>query len=285
MDKFLTRSSRKRPGEEYQSKDKLAVSKLTRTGHSSEKIKEEGEIEASLNSSDFVTKIKAELSPKTERSTTCTDTVKCPGEHEEALALSVKKEDPLSWRKIKAENLDLDYCKLYGQRQADKLFIRCEKELEYNTGQLGKVAHGERGLNYTFSGNTIPARPWTPLLLDIKDRISRVTGHEYNFVLINRYNDGKDHMGEHRDDEKDLVKTAPIASLTLGQSRDFIFKHCEARGKNAERKIDPVKVVLEHGCLLMMNHPTNTYWYHALPVRKGVKNVRINMTFRKMAID
>ena len=89
-------------------------------------------------------------------------------------------------------------------------------------------------------------------------------------------------MGEHRDDEKELVRTSPIASLSLGQQRDFIFKHCQARGKNATRKLEPIKIELQHGSLLMMNYPTNHYWYHSLPKRKKCPGVRINMTFRQM---
>ena len=97
-----------------------------------------------------------------------------------------------------------------------------------------------------------------------------------------RYKDGCDYMGEHRDDEADLVDGYPIASLSLGQSRDFVFRHADSRGKNAKRNIDPVKIELKHGSLLMMNSPTNTYWYHSLPQRKKLLNVRVNMTFRKM---
>ncbi|KAK3085133.1 hypothetical protein FSP39_024913 [Pinctada imbricata] len=89
-------------------------------------------------------------------------------------------------------------------------------------------------------------------------------------------------MGEHKDDEDDLVFGHPIASLTLGQPRDFIFRHGDSRGKNAKRKIDPVKIKLEDGSLLMMNYPTNSYWYHSLPPRKTAPGIRINMTFRLM---
>ncbi|XP_013383204.1 DNA oxidative demethylase ALKBH2 isoform X1 [Lingula anatina] len=197
---------------------------------------------------------------------------------------------------IKAENLDLEYHILFSKREADDLFQRCEKELIYNTGQLAQVkifgkwldiprkqvAHGDEGLAYTFSNNTIPAKPWTPLLLEIKDAITHLTGHTFNFVLINRYKDGRDYMGEHKDDEKDLDPYAPIASLSLGQQRDFVFKHGESRGKGAKRKIDPVKVELASGSLLLMKYPTNRYWYHCLPVRRNAPNVRINMTFRQM---
>lgn len=91
-----------------------------------------------------------------------------------------------------------------------------------------------------------------------------------------------DHMGKHRDHEKDLVYAAPIASLSIGQPRDFIFKHKDIETAKATRKIDPVKIELEHGSLLLMEWPTNHYWYHSLPVRKKAVNVRINLTFREM---
>lgn len=36
-------------------------------------------------------------------------------------------------------------------------------------------------------------------------------------------------MGEHKDDERDLHPDTPIASLSLGQTRDFYFRHQDAR--------------------------------------------------------
>lgn len=117
----------------------------------------------------------------------------------------------------------------------------------------------------------------------------------YNFILTasvsfcsqfsTRYQDGKDHMGEHRDDEKELDPLCPIASVSLGAKRDFIFRHRDARGKSVQRQIEPVKLELAHGSLLLMNRPTNTFWYHSLPVRKKVLQPRINLTFRRILMD
>ena len=50
-----------------------------------------------------------------------------------------------------------------------------------------QVAFGDDGLSYTFSGHTVPAKPWLPFLIQIRDEITRVTGYSFNFVLINRY--------------------------------------------------------------------------------------------------
>ena len=97
---------------------------------------------------------------------------------------------------------------------------------------------------------------------------------------LNRYEDGNHYMGEHRDDEKDLRHAAPIASVSLGCTRDFVFRHADSRGREAKRSIPPIKLQLEHGSLLVMKYPTNVYWYHALPVRRKEKLPRINLTFR-----
>lgn len=202
-----------------------------------------------------------------------------------------------NWRKIKGENIDLVYGQLYVKTQADDILRQLEDKIVYNTGMLAKVklfgkwldiprkqtAYGDEGLSYTFSGNTVPARPWISPLQSIRDYITRVTGVNFNFVLVNRYKDGFDHVGEHKDDEKDLVATHAIASLSLGQPRNFYFKHQDSRGKNASRRdLKPIKLVLEHGSLLLMNPPTNRFWYHALPQCKRVLGLRINLTFRMM---
>jgi alpha-ketoglutarate-dependent dioxygenase alkB family protein 2 len=80
-----------------------------------------------------------------------------------------------------------------------------------------------------------------------------------------------------------LDKNTPIASLSFGQQRLFVLKHQDARKKGtAKRNVPPVKVELQHGSLLLMNPPTNSYWYHSLPPKKSAPGVRINMTFRKI---
>ena len=53
----------------------------------------------------------------------------------------------------------------------------------------------------------------------------------FTCLILFRYKDGTEYMGEHKDDEKDLDAHAPIASLSLGQPRDFYFKHQDCRGK------------------------------------------------------
>ncbi|CAL1531943.1 unnamed protein product [Lymnaea stagnalis] len=197
---------------------------------------------------------------------------------------------------ITSENLNLEYTKFYRENEATSLLLLCERDITYNVGDLAKiqmfgkwidiprkqVAYGDEGLTYTFSGKTLPANPWPSFLNKVRRQITQATGFTFNFVLVNRYKDGYDYMGEHKDDEKDLCSGYPIASLTCGQERDFVFKHQDSRGTKATRKIDTVSIKLEHGSLLLMKQPTNSFWYHSLPQRKKATGVRVNMTFRKM---
>lgn len=72
----------------------------------------------------------------------------------------------------------------------------------------------------------------------------------------------------------------PIASVSLGQTRRFVLKHIDVRKKI--RQVDIIKFDLHHGSLLMMNWPTNKYWFHSIPKQKKATNIRLNFTFRKI---
>ena len=195
--------------------------------------------------------------------------------------------------------LNVDYYhQVFSKKDADKFFLLLETQLaqyleqsENKVHVFGKThsiprkqaAFGDSGLSYSFSGVTVSAHPWLPLLLTLKHSVEELVKETFNFVLINRYGNGSDHIGEHRDDERDLVPGAPIAGLSFGQSRDFVFKHKDSRGKSGKRKdISPVKIHLGHGSLVVMRHPTNTDWYHSVPPRKGSAGVRISLTFRRV---
>ncbi|NXM73627.1 ALKB2 demethylase, partial [Serilophus lunatus] len=199
-------------------------------------------------------------------------------------------------RHIRAPGLSCDYSLLFGRAEADELLRRLERDVQYFEGDLTKlhifgtwhniprkqVTYGDPELSYTYSGVTFHPKPWIPVLNLIRERVTLETGHTFNFVLINRYKDGLDHIGEHRDDEKELVPHSPIASVSFGACRDFILRHRDCRRKGTKGGKDRIKLELAHGSLLMMNHPTNVYWYHSLPPRRGVVTPRVNLTFRNI---
>ncbi|KAK3866887.1 hypothetical protein Pcinc_027597 [Petrolisthes cinctipes] len=201
----------------------------------------------------------------------------------------------LVWKKVIKSNLDLSHTILFSKGIANTVMELLEEEVVYFTGDLAKVqvfgrwhniprkqaTYGDPGLTYKYSGKETPGRAWPPVVKAVRDLVNRVTGYHYNFVLINRYKDGQDKMGEHKDDERELHPDTPIASLSLGQTRDFYFRHQDTRPPK-KLNIDKVQMPLHHGTLLLMNPPTNRYWYHALPPRATAKGVRVNLTFRKV---
>ena len=138
-----------------------------------------------------------------------------------------------------------------------------------------KVAwYGDNNFSYTYSNTTRSALPWTEELLELKNRVEKLTGATYNSCLLNLYHSGDEGVAWHSDDEKSLGNNSPIGSLSFGATRTFSFKH--------KRNNETRSVLLEAGSLLVMKEETQANWLHCLPKTKKVKSPRINLTFRVM---
>ncbi|MBI1223439.1 MAG: alpha-ketoglutarate-dependent dioxygenase AlkB [Bacteroidetes bacterium] len=85
--------------------------------------------------------------------------------------------------------------------------------------------YGDEPYSYTYSNIQKLALPWIRPLTELKSLCEKVSGETYNSCLLNLYHDGTEAMGWHSDDEPELMKDACIASLSLGASRRFVFKH------------------------------------------------------------
>ena len=103
----------------------------------------------------------------------------------------------------------------------------------------------------------------------IQGKIQKVTGQKFNFVLMNRYEDGQQYMGWHRDNERGW--STEIASLSLGAERRFLLDESTAD----ERLV----VKLEHGSLICFDGSMK----HCLPKTKSDLGFRINLTFRAIS--
>lgn len=132
---------------------------------------------------------------------------------------------------------------------------------------------GDAGASYRYSGAQFQPRPWPPVLRPIRERLAHVLGVGFNSVLANRYRDGRDAMGWHGDDERELGPTPVIASLSLGATRRFVLKHRQ----HPERKL---ALDLSPGSLLVMAGTTQRHYRHALPRTAKPVGERINLTFR-----
>ncbi|OQP73765.1 DNA methylase [Xanthomonas phaseoli pv. syngonii LMG 9055] len=135
---------------------------------------------------------------------------------------------------------------------------------------------GDADASYRYSGTRFAPQPWLDALQPVRARLQAETGHPFNSVLVNRYRSGSDAMGWHSDDEPELGAQPLIASVSLGATRRFAFKH---------RDDAALKQTLElgHGDLLVMSGDTQRYYKHALPRTARPVGERINLTFRQIA--
>jgi alkylated DNA repair dioxygenase AlkB len=133
------------------------------------------------------------------------------------------------------------------------------------------VSYGDEGITYRYSGTENKALPWTPTLLEIKEKIESVQGH-YNYCLLNRYRSGADSVGMHADNEPGMGNV--IGSLSLGATRTFRIKH--------NRSKETRTYLVGNGTLIIMAGTMQQHWKHEVP--KTTENVgeRINLTFRRI---
>ncbi|NIJ89734.1 alkylated DNA repair dioxygenase AlkB [Xanthomonas campestris] len=135
---------------------------------------------------------------------------------------------------------------------------------------------GDPEASYRYSGTQFSPQPWLDALQPLRARLQEDTGRPFNSVLLNRYRSGNDAMGWHSDDEPELGAQPLIASVSLGATRRFAFKH---------RDDAALKQTLElgHGDLLLMGGDTQRCYKHALPRTARPVGERINLTFRQIA--
>lgn len=137
---------------------------------------------------------------------------------------------------------------------------------------------GDPGTAYAYSGARFEPHPWPGALLPVRDAASRVAGAQFNSVLANLYRDGRDGMGWHSDDERELGPEPVIASVSLGATRRFSFRHRTQAGVG-------LTLPLPAGSLLLMRGATQQHYRHALPKTARPVGPRINLTFRRILVD
>lgn len=176
----------------------------------------------------------------------------------------------------------------YRQPESDLLFAQLHADLAWQEeaifiyGRWVKVPrlmcwYGNTDAWYRYSGVNHQPLSWTPTLQAIREKVERQCQCSFNSVLANLYRDGRDSMGCHADDEKELGQNPVIVSLSLGDERLFKLHH-----KKTKDKLD---IVLGHGDLLIMAGTLQHHWMHAVPKTKKPKTPRINLTFRKIKVD
>ena len=132
--------------------------------------------------------------------------------------------------------------------------------------------YGDETRSYKFSGITLYPNKWTPLIINIKEKVESQIGTKFNSVLLNLYRNGSDSISWHSDAEPELGKNPLIASVSFGEKRLFQLKHNISKEKK--------EIELLNGSLLVMKGELQHYWKHQVPKLKSCNQARVNLTFR-----
>lgn len=125
----------------------------------------------------------------------------------------------------------------------------------------------DSGLNYRYSGiNNTNCKGFPPVVERICKKVSKKLGIQFNYCLLNLYKDGRQTIGWHADDERDLAPGSVIASCSFGAERFFDLRR-------RDNYADKLRTNLESGSMIVMGRGTQTHYHHQVPPR-------FNLTFR-----
>lgn len=143
---------------------------------------------------------------------------------------------------------------------------------KWHTSPRMQAWYGDEEAAYQYSGVMMDPIPWPSELRQLKEACESFCQTRFNSALANLYRDGDDCMGFHSDDEKELGPEPVIASVTLGDARNFDLVH-----KHQPYKL---RLALPAGSILVMRGKTQQNWQHGIARTKQSVSARINLTFR-----
>lgn len=190
-----------------------------------------------------------------------------------------------------------------GARLEERSFARCAlliRRAVAEAGRLleekpaiwvhGKQCHMQRSVaflkssddieDYKYSGNSMKGHLLTGANEELLREVNMEYGSSFNAVLINRYNDGSEYVGAHRDSEEGVDVGAGVVAISWGAERKFRVRKYTP-GKAGEVL---ATVGTKHLYALQMQGPRFQKDYtHEIVAEKGVQGSRYSFTFRKHA--
>ena len=163
------------------------------------------------------------------------------------------------------DNLEVEYRKPY---------MRFGKIVEVPRGQASFTLSSDIHYDYKVSGGSPPNIVMCEKLKEITKKVNEVLGTNFNTILLNKYKDGNDCIGFHRDRETGWAPGSGFATLSFGAERDFQVKH-EASGNTTT-------YLHKDGEVIYLPYPMNQENFHSVPKRKKIEGCRISLTFREI---
>jgi alkylated DNA repair dioxygenase AlkB len=138
------------------------------------------------------------------------------------------------------------------------------------------------GADYTYAKSKKIGIPMTPSVAALLEKVNTDFGLQaspVNAVLINKYRNGKDCIGEHADDEKELVD-GDVISLSVGAARKFNVKTKKTKDSPKAKLVCSLHTgPLQY--LHMRGKDFQKNYVHGIPREPKVEGVRYSFTFRR----
>jgi alkylated DNA repair dioxygenase AlkB len=151
-------------------------------------------------------------------------------------------------------------------------------ETFHNVRIFGKMVPVPRwsetcGRNYSFSGNVQVAQPVPGILQPFLEWSRTHVDERLNGLLLNWYDGSLGHrIGAHRDDEKELIRGAPIITISFGETRTIRLKKYKGEDVHA--------IDVDDGSVLVIPYDTNLAYTHEVTAPKSKRGRRISITIR-----
>jgi len=128
-------------------------------------------------------------------------------------------------------------------------------------------------IGYYYSRQLAKSKPLQKHSAELMKIINERFGTKYNGILVNKYEDGNNYIGDHSDDEKNLDEGGVI-SISYGAVRKF-------RIKDKVTKKIIMDIPTTSKSIIHMGGEFQKEFTHGIPVEKRVKGVRYSLTFRR----
>jgi len=128
---------------------------------------------------------------------------------------------------------------------------------------------------YEYSGVKLPPKEITPFLrkyINWANRIDKKDGHKYSMILVNWYNDGKDYIGYHRDNERMIIPNTSVMTISFGGQRKL---RIQSNDKQTTFDVDMI-----NNQYVVMGESFQREFKHSIP-KSGSDERRISITLRK----
>lgn len=150
----------------------------------------------------------------------------------------------------------------------------------------GKICHQQRSVGffsdvvkeYCYSNSQFRANPLTPGLQFILQEVNVACESKFDGILVNVYDNGKDYISPHADDEKELDLHAGVVTISVGAERLF-----RIRDKNTKKLIYETPLV--NGSCVQMLGKCQEEFTHDIPMQRKITDWRLSYTLRKHCKD